>query len=75
MILVMLLLSGCGAAEEAARGAADAAGDEARRAAREVTEQAVRDQVCQLVGDGQITEAELAVLRTVVAGAKGAGLR
>lgn len=73
-VLAVLVLSGCGAAEDAARSAADAAGDEARRAARGVTEQAVRDQVCRVAGDGQVTEAEVAVLRTAVAGAEGAGL-
>ncbi len=73
-VLVVLTLSACGAAEDVVLGAADAAGDEARRAAREVTEQAVSDQVCQVVGDGQVTEAEVAVLRGAVAGAEGAGL-
>lgn len=45
-----------------------------RGGAREVREQAVRDQVCQVIGDGQVTEAEVAVLRAAVAGAEGAGL-
>ena len=73
-LAVVLLLCSCGAAEDATRGAAEAAREEARQAASEVAEQAVRDQVCRVVGDGQVTEAEVAVLRTAVAGAEGAGL-
>lgn len=73
-LLAVLALAGCGAAEDAVRSAADEAGEEARDAAGEVAGEAVRSRVCRVVGDGEISEAELAVLRTVVAGAEGAGL-
>ena len=73
-LLALLLLAGCGAAEDAVRGAADEAGREARDAAGEVAGDAVRDRVCGVVGDGEVSAAELGVLRTVVAGAEGAGL-
>jgi hypothetical protein len=74
VLLAVLALAGCGAAEDAVRGAADAAGEEARDAVGQVATDAVRSQVCQVAKDGQVSEAELAVLRTAVAGAEGAGL-
>ena len=72
--LFVLMLAGCSEAEDAARGAADAARDEASQAAGDVAERAVRDRICEVVGDGQITEAEVAALRVAVAGAEGAGV-
>lgn len=75
MALVAILgLAGCGAGEDAVRGAVDAAGQEARDAAGQVAADAVRGRICRVVSDGRISEAELAVLRTAVAGAEGAGL-
>ena len=73
-LVAMLALAGCGAGEDAVRGAVDAAGEEARDAAGQVAADAVRGRVCQVVADGRISETELAVLRTAVAGAEGAGL-
>ena len=73
-LLAALALAGCGAAEDAVRSAADEAGQEARDAAGEVAGEAVRSRVCRVAGDGRISEGEIAVLRTVVAGAEGAGL-
>ena len=69
-----LLLGACSSAEDAARGAADAAGQEARRAAEDVATQAVKSRVCSAASDGQVSEAEVSVMRTAVAGAEGAGL-
>ena len=55
------------------RGAADAAGEEARRAAGDVAEETVRRRVCEAVGDGQVSEAEVVALRVAVAAAEAAG--
>jgi hypothetical protein len=73
-VLALVALAGCSAGEDAVRGAVDAAGQEARDAAGQVATDAVRSRICQVVADGRISEAELAVLRTAVAGAEGAGL-
>ena len=73
-LLVVVALAGCGAAENAARSAADEAGEEVRDVAGQVAADAVRDRVCRVVSDGRVSAAEIAVLRTAVAGAEGAGL-
>lgn len=73
-LLVVLALTGCGAAEDAARSAADEAGEEVRDVAGQAAADAVRDRVCRVVEDGRISATEIAILRTAVAGAEGAGL-
>ena len=73
-LLFAVTLVGCGAAEDAARSAADEAGEEVRDVAGQAAAGAVRDRVCRVVSDGRVSAAEIAVLRTAVAGAEGAGL-
>ena len=72
-LLVVLALAGCGAAEDAARNAADEAGEEARGVAGQASAGAARDRVCRVVADGRVSATEVAILRTAVAGAEGAG--
>ena len=73
-LLFAVTLVGCGAAEDAARSAADEAGEEVRDVAGQAATDAVRDRVCGVVSDGRVSATEIAVLRTAVAGAEGAGL-
>ena len=73
-LLAVVALTGCGTAEDAARSAADEAGEEARDIAGQAAGDVVRDRICGVVADGQVSATEVAILRTAVAGAEGAGL-
>lgn len=81
----VLLLAGCGAAEDAVQGAADAAkseaadqaskaADSAKSAAAEQARQAVTDQICAIVGDGTVSGPDLNRLRGLVTAAETAGV-
>jgi hypothetical protein len=84
-VLVALALAGCSAAQDAAQGAQDAASQKASQAvddakskasarASEFAVQAVRTQLCNLVQDGAVSDADAAALKTVAAAATEVGL-
>ncbi|NLT54234.1 MAG: hypothetical protein GXX79_06635 [Actinomycetales bacterium] len=67
-------LTACSAAENAVQDAGDAAKSAARAEASKAVTNAVRDQICGLVGDGRISSTELATLKGLVDGATSAGV-
>ncbi len=72
--LALAVLAGCGVAQDAAEGARDAAVDRASTAASQAVADAVQDQICAVVGDGQVSEADLDQLRSAVDQASSAGV-
>lgn len=83
--LSAVLLSGCGAAEDAVQGAQDAAAEQASQAAQsakdaaaskaaDLAADAVRSQVCTLVEDGRLSAADAKALDRLAPVAKDAGV-
>jgi hypothetical protein len=72
--LLLALLAGCSQVEDAASGAADAAGDRAKKEASDAVSSAVRGQICALVSDGQLSDADIKSLSRVLDRAHDSGL-
>ncbi|MFJ5697426.1 hypothetical protein [Arthrobacter sp. NPDC093139] len=70
MVPAMLLLAGCGQAEEAVQNAASSAASGVANAAAEQ----VKGQICALLEDGLVSASDKAVLTGLVAGAETAGV-
>jgi len=73
-LLAVGVMCGCSVAEDAASDAADAAKRRAQQEASEAVAAAVETQICALVRDGQVTEADVSALRRVLDRAHGAGV-
>jgi hypothetical protein len=73
-LLAAAALSGCSAAEDAVNQATDDAKNRASSAAVDLAAQAVRQQICALVSDGRLSEADLQKLRDATAQAEAVGL-
>ncbi|WP_088286708.1 hypothetical protein [Kineosporia sp. A_224] len=83
--VLALALTGCGVAEDAVQGAQDAASDKASQAvddakskasakASELAVAAVRTQICNLVKDGSLSEADATALEGLAAAGDEAGV-
>lgn len=68
--LAVTALGGCAVAEDVGQRAGDAARAEASRAVSD----AVMDQICAAVGDGKVSEADLAVIRGILGTASDSGV-
>lgn len=80
-LLALVLLTGCSAAEDAAQDAGDAVREEAEGAASEAVgsatsaaADAVRDQICGVVADADVSAQDIQVLQGLVDAADAAGL-
>lgn len=74
VILAGLALAGCSAAEDAAEAAKTAAVGAASSAASQAVADAVQDTICGIVGDGQVSDADITALSDAVKQAEQAGV-